>query len=165
MSSNRTHVKIMRRRSGAVCAVLVVACAFVFVAAQGRFAAGSRGDIRLAQADTLWTHAPFGAHETSRFVVRADAAWVPWSSKVTGVGRYYLAVAGAVAPPQAWDVAATSAGWNADRAPCGPTVKVFTKTLHSKPAKLIVELDPTRTYVLAVIRFGQTPASDVRCGD
>ena len=89
----------MRRPSGAVCAVLVLASVSVFVAVQGRFAAGSRGDIRVAQADTLWTRVPIGAHETSRFAVRADAAWVPWSNNVTGVGRYYPAGAGTVTPP------------------------------------------------------------------
>ena len=145
-----------------VCVSVVVV---VFVAVQGRFVAGSRGDIRAAESDALWTRVPSAAHETSRFAARADAAWVPWSNPVTGVGRYYPAVAGAVTPPPAWDVAATSAGWNADRAPCGPGVRVFTKTLHAKQARLTVELNPTGTYVLAVITFGHTPGRDVRCGD
>ncbi len=158
-------VRFVRKRIGAVVAVLLLAFVAVCVAVQGRFAAGSQGDVRAAQADGLWARVPVGIHETSRFAVRADAAWVPWPNNTTFVGRYYLAAAGTAAPPLGWDVAARSAGWKAVPGRCGPAVKVFAKALHAKPARLTVKLDPTKTYVLVVIRFGQTPGSDARCGD
>lgn len=49
--------------------------------------------------------------ETSRFVVIADAGWLPWANRATGVGRYYaLNPTDQARETERWSTAATAAG-------------------------------------------------------
>jgi len=131
--------------------------------ASARYTSASRVEIPAAQADALWAHVPAWSDEQSRYVVRADAGWVPWANPVTNVGRYYRTTRGSVGVPSSWAAAATSAGWKQVRARCGVGKYVFTKHLGGETARLIVELEETKTYLRAAISFGQRLGSDPVC--
>jgi len=114
-----------------------------------------RTQARLAQHDPLWEQQPRELRETSRFVVTADAGWLPWANRVTGVGRYYaLNPTDRAREIERWSTAATAAGWLPYRtATCGPMTAVVHKRIARATSVLQIAPDATGEYLLVNITF------------
>lgn len=142
-----------RVRVRAVLAVVVVAALVAVVVVWKPWKAQeAAAQARLAEHDPLWSMAPAAGQLHSRYVVLADAAWVPWASRTTGVGRWYSP--GDTDPSslqRLWTVTARSTGWTALP---GPSCSgAFTKPLGRWSALLTLAPDHTKAYFGVSITF------------
>lgn len=118
----------------------------------------AREQAALAQQDSLWERVPSGQVESFRYTVLGDAAWVPWSAPVTGVGRYYAHPADQAATLAQWRPAATAAGWQPVARICqfGVETDFYTKRLGSWTATLTIGLNNTLSNLLVSVVFAAT---------
>lgn len=115
----------------------------------------SSDQARVAERDSVWKN-PAATFVERRYVVRADAAWVPWGNHTTTVGRWYRETGSDFAADRAeWLVVAARAGWTPSAEPgCAGH---FIKKLGKWMALLTVAPDPTGRELGVRIAF---PSAD-----
>jgi hypothetical protein len=106
----------------------------------------------LAEHDSVWTAGPRTVAVRSRYVVLADASWVPWGDRTTAVGRWYQPDAAGLAVLRlSWAAAAGTTGWTPSSGPgCAGR---FAKRLGKWPAVLTIAPDATGSELGVSIAF------------
>lgn len=147
------------RRPFLALAVVVIAVVTLAVVQPWK-APEAHSQARLAEHDPVWTANPAAGFIQSRYVVLADASWVPGGGRTTVVGRWYRTAPDLIAMDRGgWTLAATKAGWttSADAACPGR----FSKRLGKWVAVLTIAPDATGRLLGVRISF---PAGEDAAG-